>query len=290
MSLTAINPTDGSELGCFDELSPAQVSAAIERAHAAFGEWRERPLAERCDLLRSLAATLRSNKAELAREATLEMGKILREAESEVEKSAAFCELLRRQRGAPAGAAGHRRRRRARELRALRAARRRPRRDALELPLRPGLPLRAAGACGRQRRAAQARVERPRCALEIEDVFREAGFPEGVFQTLLVGSGAVEGILSDDRVRGVALTGSEGAGSKVAAVAGRNLKRSVLELGGSDPFIVLDDADLDAAAREGCRGPQHQRRSGVHRLEALHRRGRRRRRVRAEADGGGGSR
>jgi succinate-semialdehyde dehydrogenase / glutarate-semialdehyde dehydrogenase len=71
---------------------------------------------------------------------------------------------------------------------------------------------------------------------------------------LLVGSQAVEGILSSDRVRGVALTGSEGAGSNVAAVAGRNLKRSVMELGGSDPFIVLDDADLDAAAREGCRG------------------------------------
>src|SRR5205085_2414244 len=81
-----------SELGRFDELTPEQVSAAIERAHTAFLEWRERPLAERCDLLRSLATALRSNKTELAREATLEMGKILREAEGEVEKSAAFCE------------------------------------------------------------------------------------------------------------------------------------------------------------------------------------------------------
>jgi succinate-semialdehyde dehydrogenase / glutarate-semialdehyde dehydrogenase len=94
----------------------------------------------------------------------------------------------------------------------------------------------------------------PGCASKIEAQFDEAGFPEGVFQTLLVGAGAVEGILADDRVRGVALTGSEGAGSKVAAVAGRNLKRSVMELGGSDPFIVLADADIDAAAREGCRG------------------------------------
>jgi acyl-CoA reductase-like NAD-dependent aldehyde dehydrogenase len=92
MTLTAVNPADGSQLGRFEELSGDQVTAAIERAHSAFLEWRERPLAERCDLLRSLAATLRENKAELAREATLEMGKILREAEGEVEKSAVFCE------------------------------------------------------------------------------------------------------------------------------------------------------------------------------------------------------
>jgi succinate-semialdehyde dehydrogenase / glutarate-semialdehyde dehydrogenase len=254
MSLTAINPTDGSELGRFDELSPEQVSAAIERAHAAFGEWRERPLAERCDLLRSLAATLRSNKAELAREATLEMGKILREAEGEVEKSAAFCEyyadnaerLLAPQVIDDGGALEN---------------------YVLYEPLgvvlavmpwnfpyvqvfRFAPPALVAGNVALLKHASNI----PGCATKIEDVFREAGFPEGVFQTLLVGSGAVEGILSDDRVRGVALTGSEGAGSKVAAVAGRNLKRSVLELGGSDPFIVLDDADLDAAAREGCRG------------------------------------
>lgn len=92
MTLTAVNPADGSQLGRFEELSGDQVTAAIERAHSAFLEWRQRPLAERCDLLQSLAATLRENKAELAREATLEMGKILREAEGEVEKSAVFCE------------------------------------------------------------------------------------------------------------------------------------------------------------------------------------------------------
>ena len=206
MTLTAVNPADGSQLGRFEELSGDQVNAAIERAHSAFLEWRERPLAERCDLLRSLAATLRENKAELAREATLEMGKILREAEGEVEKSAVFCEYYA---------------------------------DNAERLLAPEV-IEDGGAVENY-----VRYDPPSC---------EPGFPEGVFQTLLVGSGAVEGILSDDRVRGVALTGSEAAGSQVAAVAGRNLKRSVMELGGSDPFIVLDDADLDAAAREGCRG------------------------------------
>jgi succinate-semialdehyde dehydrogenase/glutarate-semialdehyde dehydrogenase len=150
MTLTAINPADGTELARFEEPSDREVAAAIERAHDAFGEWRARPLAERCELLRSLAATLRFNKAKLAREATLEMGKILREAEGEVEKSAVFCEyyaenaerLLAPQAidGGGSDLGG----------------------DAVELPICTGLPLCAADARGRQRGAAQACVERPR--------------------------------------------------------------------------------------------------------------------------------
>ena len=254
MTLTAVNPADGSQLGRFEELSGDQVNAAIERAHSAFLEWRERPLAERCDLLRSLAATLRENKAELAREATLEMGKILREAEGEVEKSAVFCEyyadnaerLLAPEVIEDGGAVEN-------------YVRYEPLGVVLAVMpwnfpyvqvFRFAPPTLVAGNVAVLKHASNI----PGCAVKIEAAFREAGFPEGVFQTLLVGSGAVEGILSDDRVRGVALTGSEAAGSQVAAVAGRNLKRSVMELGGSDPFIVLDDADLDAAAREGCRG------------------------------------
>jgi succinate-semialdehyde dehydrogenase/glutarate-semialdehyde dehydrogenase len=93
----------------------------------------------------------------------------------------------------------------------------------------------------------------PQCALKIEELFLEAGVPQGVFQTLLVEPSAVEGLISDRRVRGVTLTGSDAAGSKVAAIAGRELKTSVMELGGSDPFIVLDDADIQHAAAEGCR-------------------------------------
>jgi succinate-semialdehyde dehydrogenase / glutarate-semialdehyde dehydrogenase len=93
----------------------------------------------------------------------------------------------------------------------------------------------------------------PQSALAIEEVFREAGVPEGVFQTLMIGSGAVERIIGDRRVAGVTLTGSEGAGSLVAAAAGKSLKKSVLELGGSDPFIVLRDADVAAAATVACR-------------------------------------
>ncbi|HEX6715046.1 MAG TPA: NAD-dependent succinate-semialdehyde dehydrogenase [Thermoleophilaceae bacterium] len=254
MTLTAINPANGAELGRFEEPSEQQIAAAIERAHSAFLEWRERPLAERAELLRALAATLRANKDDLAREATLEMGKILREAEGEVEKSAVFCEyyadnaerLLSPEVIANGGAVEN-------------YVRYEPLGIVLAVMpwnfpyvqvFRFAPPALVAGNVALLKHASNI----PGCATKIEAVFREAGFPEGVFQSLLVGSGAVEGILSDDRVRGVALTGSETAGSKVAAVAGRNLKRSVMELGGSDPFIVLDDADLDAAAREGCRG------------------------------------
>jgi succinate-semialdehyde dehydrogenase / glutarate-semialdehyde dehydrogenase len=230
------------------------VAAALERAHAAFLEWRERPLSERCDLLRALAATLRANKADLAREATLEMGKILREAEGEVEKSAVFCEyyadnaerLLAPEVIDDGGAVENYVR--YEPLGAVLAVM--PWNFPYVQVFRFAPPTLVAGNVALLKHASNI----PGCALKIEAVFREAGFPEGVFQTLLVGSGAVEGILSDDRVRGVALTGSETAGSKVAAVAGRSLKRSVMELGGSDPFIVLDDADIEAAAREGCRG------------------------------------
>jgi succinate-semialdehyde dehydrogenase/glutarate-semialdehyde dehydrogenase len=254
MTLTAINPADGTELGRFEEATGEQVSAAIERAQSAFREWRERPLADRCELLRSLAATLRANKGELAREATLEMGKILREAEGEVEKSAVFCEyyadnaerLLAPEVIEDGGAVEN-------------YVRYEPLGVVLAVMpwnfpyvqvFRFAPPTLVAGNVALLKHASNI----PGCAVKIEAVFREAGFPEGVFQTLLVGSRAVEGILSDDRVRGVALTGSEAAGSEVAAAAGRNLKRSVMELGGSDPFIVLEDADLDAAARAGCRG------------------------------------
>jgi succinate-semialdehyde dehydrogenase / glutarate-semialdehyde dehydrogenase len=254
MTLTAFNPADGTELARFEEPTEDELAAAIERAHEASLEWRERPLAERCKLLRSLASTLRASKADLAREATLEMGKILREAEGEVEKSAVFCEyyadnaerLLAPEAIDDGGALENYVR--FEPLGVILAVM--PWNFPYVQVFRFAPPTLVAGNVALLKHASNV----PGCASRIEALFTEAGFPEGVFQTLLVGPGAVEGILADDRVRGVALTGSEGAGSKVAAVAGRNLKRSVMELGGSDPFIVLDDADIDAAAREGCRG------------------------------------
>src|SRR4051794_2000851 len=253
MSIIAINPADGRELARYDELDTDGIEERLARADKAFGAWRARPVAERAALLANLAAVLRERSGDLARQASLEMGKPIRESEAEVEKSAVFCEYYAE---------------RAEELLA-------PRRidgpavanEVRYEPLGPVLavmpwnfpyvqvfrfapPALAAGNVALLKHASNI----PGCAVMIEEVFHAAGFPDGVFQTLLVGSRAVEGILSDRRVRGVALTGSDAAGSQVAAVAGRTLKRSVMELGGSDPFVVLEDADLRAAAAEGCRG------------------------------------
>jgi succinate-semialdehyde dehydrogenase / glutarate-semialdehyde dehydrogenase len=253
MTLIAVNPADGTELARYDQPDSQQVAEAIARADAAFADWRTRPLAERAALLRSLAATLRANKDDLARAATLEMGKILREAQGEVEKSAVFSEYIadhaeRLLSPSPIDGGAAENYVRYEPLGVILAVM--PWNFPYVQVFRFAPAALAAGNVVLLKHASNI----PGCAARIEEVFREAGFPEGVFQTLLVGSGEVAGILADERVRGVTLTGSEDAGSKVAAEAGRNLKRSVLELGGSDPFVVLDDADLDAAAREGCRG------------------------------------
>ncbi len=114
---------------------------------------------------------------------------------------------------------------------------------------RAGLPALAAGNVMLLKHASNV----PQAAVAIEEVFREAGLPDGVFQTLLIGSGMVDRIISDRRVAGVTLTGSEAAGAKVAETAGKVLKKTVLELGGSDPFVVLDDADVTLAATVACR-------------------------------------
>ena len=111
----------------------------------------------------------------------------------------------------------------------------------------------------------------PQCALAIEDIFRRAGFPEGAFQTLLIGSDQVQRILADPRVAGASLTGSERAGRSVAGAAGRHLKKMVLELGGSDPFIVMPSADIARGDRHGGQGARRQQRAVVHRRQALHR-------------------
>jgi succinate-semialdehyde dehydrogenase / glutarate-semialdehyde dehydrogenase len=253
MTLISINPADGTELGRHEELSPEQVEGALARAQAAFADWRAQPVSERAQHLRALAAVLREDSADLARQATLEMGKPIREAEAEVEKSAVFTEYFAEHaetflapRALDGG--GVENYIRLEPLGVVLAVM--PWNFPYLQVFRCAPPALAAGNAVLLKHASNV----PGCAVKIEETFRRAGFPEGAFQTLLVGSSAVESILADRRVRGVALTGSEFAGSQVAAVAGRTLKRSVMELGGSDPFVVLDDADLQAAAIAGCRG------------------------------------
>jgi succinate-semialdehyde dehydrogenase/glutarate-semialdehyde dehydrogenase len=251
MSIQTWNPATEEPLETFPELSPGEVEQALERSRRAFGDWRRSAFAERSAVLRRAAGLLRAEKAELARHAALEMGKPVAQGEAEVEKCAWACEFY----------AAEAERMLAPEPAASDAARSYVRFDPLGPLLavmpwnfpywqvfRAAAPALMAGNTVLLKHASNV----PRCALEIERVLARAGLPAGAFQTLLVGSGAVEGLIAHDAVAAVTLTGSEPAGRAVAAAAGRALKKTVLELGGSDPFIVLDDVDVLAVAREAA--------------------------------------
>ncbi|GBD12479.1 Succinate semialdehyde dehydrogenase [NAD(P)+] Sad [bacterium HR24] len=252
MAIASVNPATEEVLATFDEHSPQQVEAALERAWEAYRDWRRLPIERRGELMRAAARRLRQEKDRYARLITLEMGKPIVEAEAEVLKCAWNCEYF----------ADNADRFLAPEEVETNASHS----YVQFVPLGPVLaimpwnfpfwqvfraaaPALMAGNTMLLKHASNV----PQCALAIEEVFREAGLPEGVFQALLVPAATVEGIIADDRVRAVTLTGSDVTGAKVAAAAGQHLKKTVLELGGSDPFIVLADADLEEAAKVGAR-------------------------------------
>ena len=248
MAIRSVNPATGDTLETLEETSPGQIEQALARAHAAFLEWRTRPFPERARLMRAAARELRAGKAEFAATMTREMGKPITQAEAEVEKCAGTCDYY----------AEHAAAFLAEQPRQTDASRSFVRFDPLGVVLavmpwnfpfwqvfRFAAPALMAGNAGVLKHASNV----PRCALQIEEVFRRAGFPEGLFRTVLIGGAGVKALIADPRVAAATLTGSETAGMAVAEQAGRMLKKTVLELGGSDPFIVLGDADLDAAAR-----------------------------------------
>src|SRR6266516_532593 len=248
MALSSINPSTGEVLESFEEATPATLERVLAHAWQAFLGWRECTFAERAERLREAARALRAKKAEYARLMALEMGKPVAQGEAEMEKCAWGCEYY----------AEHAARFLDPEPRETDAARSYVRFEPLGPVLavmpwnfpfwqvfRFAAPALMAGNAGVLKHASNV----PRCALEIEGVFRAAGLPEGLFGTVLVGPPAVPALIADARIRAVTLTGSERAGSQVAERAGRELKKTVLELGGSDPFIVLEDADLPRAAR-----------------------------------------
>jgi succinate-semialdehyde dehydrogenase / glutarate-semialdehyde dehydrogenase len=250
--LRSIDPSNGSELATFPELDAAGIEAAVERAWASRHAWRDAGLDLRTALLRSVAGVLRADKARFADLMTSEMGKPIVEAEAEVEKCAWTATWIadnaaRLLADEPIESTATKSYVRFQPLGVILAVM--PWNFPFWQAFRAALPALAAGNVMLLKHSSNV----PQCALAIEDVFREAGVPKGVFQTLLVGSGAIEGIVADRRVAGVTLTGSEAAGMQVAATAGKALKKSVLELGGSDPFIVLEDADVKAAATVACR-------------------------------------
>ncbi|MFC7045995.1 NAD-dependent succinate-semialdehyde dehydrogenase [Halobacteriaceae archaeon GCM10025711] len=249
--MDVVNPATGEQIETYEEHTPADVDATLERAEDAFDDWQHRPVREREELLAEAGAVLRENKREYAELMTREMGKPVTQAVSEVEKCAWACDHYAEHASAylepehhpsPPGTTA----------------------KTVYEPLGPVLavmpwnfpfwqvfrfaaPYLTAGNVGLLKHASNV----PGCAEAIEDVFREAGYPDGVFQSLLIPSSRVEDVLADDRVTAATLTGSSRAGRAIAATAGEHLKKTVLELGGSDPYVVLDDADVEAAATTG---------------------------------------
>ena len=250
--LRSIDPATGRELATFPELDAAGVEAAVEKAWSVRHSWRDAGLGLRSSLLRNVAGVLRADKARYAALLTQEMGKPIVEAEAEVEKCAWTAAWLadnaaRLLADEPAESTAAESYVRFQPLGVILAVM--PWNFPFWQAFRAGLPALAAGNVMLLKHSSNV----PQSALAIEEVFREAGVPDGVFQTLLIGSGAVERLIQDRRVAGVTLTGSDKAGELVAAAAGKALKKTVLELGGSDPFVVLADADLEAAATVACR-------------------------------------
>jgi succinate-semialdehyde dehydrogenase / glutarate-semialdehyde dehydrogenase len=246
--LQSVNPYDQSVIAEFHPIDGNTIHEKLKMATSAFGHWKKKGFSFRADLMKRAGELMRQNKEHYARTISLEMGKTLAESRAEVEKCSGACDFF----------AEHAEYFLKDQLVATEASRSlitwQPLGPVLAImpwnfPLwqvfRFAAPSIMAGNVGLLKHAANV----SQCSLMIEKIFLEADFPEGVFQSLLVESKNTEKIIARSEVAAVTLTGSEFAGTQVAAAAGKNLKKCVLELGGSDPFIVLDDADLDLAAR-----------------------------------------
>ena len=254
MPIATINPATGETLKTFEAYDSAEIERRIALAAATFEQYRKTSFAERATFVNAIADLLEADIDELGRTMTIEMGKPLGQAKGEVTKCAGgfryFAEhaeaFLADEEVAGAGA-----KKRAfvtyQPLGTILAVM--PWNYPLWQVVRFAAPALMLGNVGLLKHASNV----PQTALYLEDVCRRAGLPEGAFQTLLVGAGEVEGILRDPRVKAATLTGSEGAGKAVASVAGHEIKKTVLELGGSDPFIVMPSADLARAVEVGVR-------------------------------------
>ncbi len=253
MTINSINPATGQLVNQYDELTPEAAAGLVANVHAAFLDWRRTSFAERAALMRRAADVMRARASVLSRLMALEMGKPVSAGEAEVKKCALACEFYAE------NAAGFL----APENVATEAKKSFVAFNPLGVVLAvmpwnypfwqvfrfaaPGL---MAGNVGVLKHASNV----PGCALAIEDVFRDAGFPPNVFRTLLVGSSKVDALIENPLIRAVTLTGSGPAGRKVAAKAGAMLKKTVLELGGADAYLVLEDADIGLAAAACAKG------------------------------------
>jgi len=246
MTIATIDPASGQTIKTFEQMTDAQVEARVQRAAETFREYRKTPFAERARNMLKAAEILETEKNALGRLMTLEMGKPLRAAVAEAAKCATACRYYAEN---------------AQKFLADEVVETSAKRSFIRyLPIGPVLavmpwnfpfwqvirfaaPALMAGNVGLLKHASNV----PQCAIKIEEIFLAAGFPDGAFQTLLIGSQKVDALLADPRIVAATLTGSEQAGIQVGMGAARRIKKVVLELGGSDPFIVMPSADLETA-------------------------------------------
>jgi succinate-semialdehyde dehydrogenase/glutarate-semialdehyde dehydrogenase len=246
--MKSINPTNGALIGEYPEHSQSDILKIIEDVHAEFSVWKNTDFSSRAVLMKRAAGVLRDRKQQFATLMTMEMGKLLRESLGEVEKCAWVCDFYAEQ---------------AESMLQDEIVQTDAGRSFVAFqPIGPVLavmpwnfpfwqvfrfaaPALMAGNAAVLKHASNV----PGCALAIEEIFREAGFPKNLFRTLMIPSGMVAGVIAHPFIAAATLTGSESAGSHVASMAGKHLKKTVLELGGSDPFIVMEDADLEAAVK-----------------------------------------
>jgi acyl-CoA reductase-like NAD-dependent aldehyde dehydrogenase len=251
-----INPSTGEQIETFSFYNSSEIEEVLVRAEKSFQSFRKLPVHQRAQLLSHLAETLRKNKTQLAKVITTEMGKILSEAEAEVEKCAGEADWY-----AEHGP---------QMLADVPAPTGRVNAYVSYLPLGPilaimpwnfpiwqltrmALPTMLAGNVVLVKHSHNTQ----RSSLEFERVILEAGFPEGVFQNLILRTEDIVNVINDPRVQGASVTGSVRAGSAVASEAGKVIKKTVMELGGSDAFIVCEDADIPKAVEAGIRGRFH---------------------------------
>ncbi|MFN7852102.1 MAG: NAD-dependent succinate-semialdehyde dehydrogenase, partial [Dolichospermum sp.] len=246
MAIATINPTTGETLKTFEPLNDTEIVAKLDLAGKAFEGYRQTSFVERSHWLEQAATILDQEKADLGKLMTLEMGKPLKAAIAEVEKCALVCRYYAE--NAPSFLADVPIETDAshsfvkyQPLGVILAVM--PWNFPFWQVFRFAAPALMAGNVGLLKHASNV----PQCALAIEDIINRSGFPKGVFQTLLIGASQVANLMADDRVKAATLTGSEPAGISLAVASGKQIKKTVLELGGSDPFIVLESADLETA-------------------------------------------
>src|SRR5680860_285351 len=253
MSIQTTNPATNKVVKSFDELTDQQVQRAIAVSDKTFNEWKNTSFEHRATLLHKVAKLMRDRKSELSKLITLEMGKIISQSEGEIDLSANILDyyanngakfLVDTKLNPESGEAFIKNS----PIGVLFGVM--PWNFPFYQVVRFAAPNIMVGNTILLKHASMV----PQCAIAIEKLFIEAGAPEGLYTNLMISGKRSSALISDKRIKGVSLTGSEAAGASVAEAAGRNLKKSVLELGGSDAFIVLEDADIDKAVEMAIAG------------------------------------